>query len=422
MGSNPSSSAATRSISAIWLSSAAILTTATQLREAALPLGPGEFLLVAWLGVEILTLVARRRVSLSPLVAEVGFFWLVALSLLGFGWIQALRIGVWEAMAYHDVVAYLFVFCVALFVAQWADADSSLRAIRAVTMFSAATLLCLLLAGYAYPVIGPLEIWYEGDVLRFRGWASNPNQTALLICPLPFFATYLFARSHTIAAKAMYFAAFLLLLVVGEMTGSDALTAAWVVSILVLALSVFVQGVRARQTGYWRPVMIKILVPIGLLTLVIAVGVTAGDDLAGKLMSALDSGNQASTRLTLWRHGIEAILTSPVFGLGPGAYSGVEAPFLGTEAHNTLVDWGMSTGISGIALLLSAYAVVLWRMRTRSPLLFGAVLALFGFSLFHYVLRQPIFWLYLILAMNLKPSPKFSGVGAMMRTTCSQKA
>lgn len=415
-------SRARRRLPIVWLSLATILTSATQLRSTSILLGPGEILLASWLGWRLLTLLARGSGSLSHLMVEIFFFWLAAFLLLSLGWLQAVRIGVWDTAAYHDLVAYLFVFCVAWFAAEWLEPDSALRVAHSMTLMSGGILLCLLLVGSFFPVVGPLKIWYEGDVLRFTAWAENPNQTALLACPLPFLALHLLKVCQTAAKKWAYSLLSLSLLFVGVMTGSDALTAAWSLSFSVLAWVWWVRCVRSRRAGYWRPVLTKLLLPVGVLTLIAIISVLMGEQLVEKLSSELNSGNQAVVRFTLWRHGIEAMLASPIFGLGPGSYSGLGAPFQHTEAHNTLIDWGMSSGIVGVLLLLSAYAVVLWRMRTKSLFLFGAALSLLAFSFFHYVLRQPLFWLYLILCLRISSLPERSRGQATTRAFRGQNA
>jgi O-antigen ligase len=115
-----------------------------------------------------------------------------------------------------------------------------------------------------------------------------------------------------------------------------------------------------------------------------------------------NQGNQGSDRITLWQHGIAAISSSPVFGLGPGAHSGDKAPFLDFESHNTFIDWGGSTGMVGLAAYLSLLGWIAGRAwRNGFVVLVGAVISLATFSSFHYVLRHVIFWFYLLSIAHL---------------------
>ena len=106
--------------------------------------------------------------------------------------------------------------------------------------------------------------------------------------------------------------------------------------------------------------------------------------------------------MTVLMHGLEAIGHSPLVGWGPGAYSGTEHAFGGFEAHNTLVDWGTSTGGLGMILYLGLlFWCALRVIRSGSPWLLGALVAVLFDTLFGYSLRQPFFWLMLVLVFNL---------------------
>ena len=114
--------------------------------------------------------------------------------------------------------------------------------------------------------------------------------------------------------------------------------------------------------------------------------------------NALAEMSRRSVRFALWKHGIDALLTSPVVGLGPGAYSGITKPFDGIEAHNSLIDWGTNTGIVGVVLFAALILSLLkmgWRNRNFVGII--GIFSLLMFAQFHYVFRQPIFWFYLLV-------------------------
>jgi O-antigen ligase len=119
-----------------------------------------------------------------------------------------------------------------------------------------------------------------------------------------------------------------------------------------------------------------------------------------------EEGDQGEGRVVRWTNGIRAMMHSPLVGFGPGSYSGEFGPFESKEAHNSLVDWGASTGMLGIALHLSLFAWCLLRcLRAGQLILFAMLTALAGASMFGYFLRQPIYWMLLVLAVMLSARP-----------------
>ena len=67
------------------------------------------------------------------------------------------------------------------------------------------------------------------------------------------------------------------------------------------------------------------------------------------------------------------------------------------EAHSTYVDLAGSTGLIGLCALLCLVIATLMRCVLANKVYLAlAVLSLATFSSFHYVLRQPVFWFYLV--------------------------
>jgi O-antigen ligase len=140
-----------------------------------------------------------------------------------------------------------------------------------------------------------------------------------------------------------------------------------------------------------------LVVPIATMMLLAVFGVQICHRVEDKMIAIYDVGSQGSMRIALWRHGIEAMIESPLIGLGPGFYSGVAAPFAGAEAHNSLIDWSASVGLVGLTayLLLAGWLFAgLWR--SGDAALVAAFVSLFTISLFHYTFRHPVFWFVLV--------------------------
>jgi O-antigen ligase len=244
--------------------------------------------------------------------------------------------------------------------------------------------------------VGPVEPLY-GDA-RFRGWAENPNQLALLLLTVPLMAVA-FAAQGRPGRRVLWIGFGLMAIGLGVLTGSDALKAAWVA----LGALVAVFGWGRLALGPFARRVPTALLAIGA-PIAIGVGVLAGGGRAVELSTEVIGetfavGGQGEDRVGRWLFALDALEGSPAVGLGPGAFSGGSAPFQGQEAHNSVVDWAVSTGALGFAALLAltfggALALALRRQRFS-----GAVgVSLVLFASLHYVFRQPLAW-FLVFAL-----------------------
>jgi O-antigen ligase len=387
-----------------WFALGLTLTTATQLRAGGAGAGPGELLLAAWIVWSSFILAAHRRFDRSALVTSALAFWLVALSALSFGFISYAANNP-PVDASHDAPALLFAaFLLLAFVA---PSDPVTRFTRTVPLFlilSLVPLLSLWLAGLFVPTVGPFSLWYGS---RFVGWAENPNQVALLTTPAPFLCGYLATSLRgwrRWGAASLGIAA----VVVGLASQSDALRVSWIITAVFLVVAGWFRVAAGARTRALPAVIAFGIIPVALVITGLSLG-------AEVLQGALDFGtntyeqdDQGADRVDAWANGAKVILASPLFGRGPGAHAGEASNSDPMEAHNTLIDWGTSSGFVGLAAyvaLLTWSTLTVWR-RGRL-LLLSALTALFVFSMFGYVLRQPMYWFYLLGAVALS-SPQSS--------------
>jgi hypothetical protein len=98
---------------------------------------------------------------------------------------------------------------------------------------------------------------------------------------------------------------------------------------------------------------------------------------------------------------------APLTGFGPGRHAGNGVPFQGNEVHNSFLDLATMAGIPAALL----FAWLLWSIASPGVrlgrdgyvacVIVGTVTV---FASLHFMLRQPMFWFYLVLAGALRQS------------------
>lgn len=368
--------------------------------------GPGEVLLCI---TSAMALLAVSEQDSAPPLSRV-WQWFAGLSLLCLftGTLWALALGVWRAGDFgHDAVALTFCFgsllCLMPLLTEPEGQRHLIRQfLRAGVAFAIANLLTYILFGW---VLGETSPW----IGRLNGVSTNPNQVALYVCSLPFWLMHA-ASAHSRLFSCIGLAA---CLAVGWLSGSEALRLAWAVG---FGLAGFwsVRDWAQRRPTYGRPYRLALVTLVGLLL--------AGAVLAFCWTYAADIyaiGGQGDLRLLRWRHGLTAVGYSPLFGLGPGAFSGNGGAFEGQEAHNLYIDWMASGGVlAGLLLLGFQYHVARSLIRAGHYVLLAGLVALLVFGGFHYVARHPIFWLSQLLMLGCATPSKFSS-SANQRALCA---
>lgn len=385
-------------LSVTWFSVGLVLTTATQLRQSASGIGLGELLLACWSATSLLALAAQRRFDHSHVVKALLVFWTVALSALAMGMILDPVPLNWASVS-HDGQAILFVALVMLSFAAPNGFIMRFRRTLILTLSLAlVSLLLLWFAAFAVSTIGPVTLWYGP---RFIGWAENPNQVALLMTPAPFVCCHLASSlrgSRRYAVLLLGLAA----VVLGVASQSDALRVSWALTTVFVIVTGWSRVAIAARTRSVAALIAFGLTPIVAMLILSTFASHLSEAAVDVGRHVYEEGHQGPDRVAAWRGGIAVILDSPVFGKGPGTHSTEYMSLNGIEAHNTIIDWGTNTGMVGIAaylgLLLWA-TITVWR--SGSVLLGGALLALFSFNMFGYVLRQPVYWFYVVAILAL---------------------
>ena len=238
---------------------------------------------------------------------------------------------------------------------------------------------------------------------RFSGLAKNPNQIGIYMLPLPFIFIYKYQLNGLKLSRLVVL--IVLLVALNYLVAGKALFLGWILSIVLIYLLL---GIKLRSEDYnLRRLFIR-LSPILLLV-----------PFASALISALFSGDirggqegQGEIRLLLWFNGLNAWFDAPFLGHGPGHYSGVWGAYENMESHNFYIDWLTAYGLIGTLFLvgLFIYLIKISLHVSKIPILLLVVALIIQMS-FHFLGRQPFFWIiisYAVMAARSNANSRFS--------------
>jgi hypothetical protein len=404
-----------------------LLSMAPQLRPQGLPIGPGEICLVIWLVPMLGREAARLGPPLTPAFSRLFIFWV----LFGLGQSLGALTGLLmddkhdAGLFMHDVIAYMLVALVSCLSVVEPGAEVRLRRVAwfLSTLGAASLVLQFANAGglFQLPTIDP---WYWD---RMRGWSANPNQLALLSIVLGFLSFHL---AETAAGQGRRIAAIgcaLPPLLAGLFSGSDTfilVVLAGLPLLAVLKLRAWLLPVEKAITLRFAAACIAILV----LPLALAAAIPLGISIAGHAEDLTDvrpkegRSEEASLRFELWKTAIQRGLQSGMLGLGPGPHleippSIARARLLTVdepvniqhptpnmepnfEAHNTLLDLFTQGGLIVVLSSIWLGATAFWFVyRARLAALAALLCGLGLFSIFHLIVRYPIFWFVIALCL-----------------------
>ncbi|WP_416826518.1 O-antigen ligase family protein [Ectobacillus polymachus] len=387
--------------SIIWFSIGLCFTTATQLRIHGLPIGPGEIMLFLWIVIKIFWIFKKKEVILTPLSRNLTFFWFFLFLFLTIGTLCSAYLGILYPFAAHSFFAYLF-SCLLIIVLSF-ERNLKIKVITiAKILVSITVLVSLLLLIFSTKdgSIGPINSWHSSP--RFAGWAID-NQLALDSSILLYLSLYLSTIAKTYLLKTWYFGLAVACVWIGIETQSDALFTAFSVGFSILFITFWLKKITNSQMGYWTGAWWKVWLPIMICFTVLIFGSMIYKGVNQNVSTIYYSqGDKGDLRVALWENGLKAMETSPIFGLGPGAFSGGTAPFQGMEAHNTFVDIGTNIGLVGLILYIGLLCWISYLLILKKEVvLFTGLVTVMFFNLFHFIIRHPIYWFYLLFILSI---------------------
>lgn len=407
-----------------------VVLTSSQLRPGDLPIGPGEICLGLWAFLMLCREVYRLGPPLTPPLAKLLIFWLVFTIAQSIGTMTAVVIGDRHDphLFMHDVLAYPLVAAVSCLSVVEPGAALRLRRVAWLVVAFGTLVLGLQVAQVWMDIdVSGITLWYWE---RFRGWSENPNQLAMLCAALGLLSLYLAETATGFGKKVAALACAVLPVYVGRLSKSDTFAIVLVGSIPLFAtLKVWTwcssdhRRLTMRAAFAW---LVILTVPVtavagGILLPSIKAGV---EDLARDMAKGneADSAQTAAIRFHSWREALRRGFESGMLGLGPGPH--IDIPFIiiegrlspsadpkdiehpeinGTpnfEAHDTLLDLFTQCGLIGVlSVIWLAGISVLGTIRAKLDGLTTMLCGVAVFSIFHLIVRHPIFWFIMSLSL-----------------------
>jgi O-antigen ligase len=419
----------------VLLASGMLLSTASQLRPAGGPVGPGEICLVVWVLAMLAKELNRLGPPLTPPLLKFLVFWLAFGISLSVGTLAGYAIGDAHdsALFLHDALAYPLLAGVSCLSVVDPGARCRLHRVAWLVAGLGTASLTLQLSTTWGLDIGGIDPWYWD---RFRGWSANPNQLALLCAVLGLVALHLADVAVHTGARIAAIACGALAIYVGRLTKSDTFSIVLVAAgpiFLALKMRIWLQS-SARNVPFGSALATVLILAVPL-TLIAAVPLQAlivdqASDLAKGL--AKDNGKsaeqEAELRFYSWREAIDRGLESGMLGLGPGPHleippelvaarrtealpKFIETPQLnGTpnfEAHNTFLDLFTQGGLLAVLSFVGIAALAF--INTYRTRLAGLTTLLCGVAIFalpNLIVRHPIFWFAIALCLVQGVAPR----------------
>jgi O-Antigen ligase len=412
----------------VFLALGLFLSTASQLRAAQSPVGPGEICLVIWIIMMLGQKVIWIDLPLSPAFSRILIFWSIFAVSESLGTLTGYVIGDRHDSSWfiHDIFAYVLVAIVScLSVVEPRALLRLRRVVWLLILFGSISLAVQLSIALELLDVAGIKPWYWD---RFRGWSANPNQLALFCAFLALLALYLIDVSTRVIERIIAFICLILAIWVGRLSKSDTFNLVLIGTSLTFVMLKFRIWLLARE---WRLTLRTAFAWIFVLTLpaILAsaaplsyaiIGQTAS---LAKEMSKDSEGSEEETQLRfhLWNEALNRGLESGMLGLGPGPHLAIPSAVVASrmsetdsdllrhpeansfpnfEAHNTLLDLFTQGGLIAVLSVIWISFVALSRtFRAGLEALTTLIVGMAIFSISHLIIRQPLFWFVIALCL-----------------------
>ncbi len=381
----------------------------TQLRLGGLPLGPGELVLISWLMIAILRLVFSGGVRANAALARVATFWAVLILSLCAGMFLGLSrepFLYWTGIL-HDLFAYLLLSSLAMMMSVDLAADRRRRtAVWSLVCFASVSMLLQIADGWGISFLPGVDPWFYD---RLRGWSLDPNQLGFFCVLTMMLGIFLLETEPVLRASRVLVAltAIAIAATTGVLTKSDTFTVALMASSSVYVVLKSSTWLRTVKMG---PTLRGATVVLGLMSLPLAVASAAPfwsaavERVEDQSAAVYAEDGQGDLRFHLWAEAWERGIEAGLVGYGPGPHltskSWKRPPPYKFEAHNTSLDLFTQGGVVALgafAWICATSFLAAWR--DSRPALAALTISLAVFSMFHFVVRHPLFWIGIVVCL-----------------------
>ena len=388
---------------------ALVTSTFTQLRFPGVPVGFSDILFLLYIGYSFLailysynrrysySIVQPTRVTLLPVVIFLFVFIFLMIAGTLFSEITEIDTGL---SPYHNLFAFFYIAILFLFIFIRGDIDIGQTARYTTIILALVVSTTMVISLFIRDLIGVdfYYLWTDRLMLLTR----SPNHLAGFISPLIFLLLYFLFNSKSRGFRGLMIILVLLVFLAGVMSQSKATLLAWAIAMSFLLFKLI------HSSPYTR----YIIGFLGILLLLIFF--IFQNEFNGLFYhgtkNILDSGNNLHLnkgivfdlhiRVGLITNAIASVNLSPIFGFGAGASTGITDIFLGREAHNHIADILMMSGYFGLLMyFLMMFFITIQILNSKNDLLLAAFIVINIVSMFHFSLRQPLFWFYLIFIL-----------------------
>ncbi|MEH7014761.1 O-antigen ligase family protein [Neobacillus niacini] len=349
--------------------------------------GIGEVILLFFCIVQI---VGQQNILVSLQKHIFSLFWILYIGIITFGYAVNSFLEIAPQTVSFDYKAYIVILFLcftfeSLFKrSSFTDLYSLLRFIYFGGLFVVGILYFIYVQGIRY--LFGFNLTYAGADI-FSPFANDYHQFAYFVAPLPFIGLYLLTNEKSIRNKIFAILGIVLSINIGLATTSSTLVSAWMISTLLFCFLKVGQFLNRQNRS--------ISINIALFCLFLLIAFFNYENVTVLINDFFEGDTNGENRLLIWRSAIEAWLHSPIFGLGPGSYSGTHV-FRGFEAHNTFLQILTQGGIvGGIAYLFLVSKMT--KATYMNTFILCAIVSLIMYGLGINDLRRSVLWFYYIL-------------------------
>ena len=340
-------------------------------------IGPAEVLCFIW----ALRYITFKRVRLNFLVKYfIVFIFCMFLGTLICSNVapEEVRLESWPTWIFLVIIS-----CVLLRVVEQNNLDYNIKVFDLICCFSTLwyAFLYLFSRTVSRSFLGA-PLWYY---YRYAGGGTNPHQLAVLMCGIEFWYVYKFSKRRKIVDVVFFL---LTLFLLSETKSSTGIAAIAVGIFIYIAIWLIESGRSSTQKTLFLSIEFIVIVMVVVLFY---------RQLYQMVYEWVSEDANGLGRFYIWSSFKQAILKSPLVGLGPGthgiSYSGIK------EFHNSYLEIFAASGIVGFIAFIVLTIIIVRKVLQGYPKLLPIIVAMYGYSMAGFAFRRLAYWIVMIFTI-----------------------